>query len=213
MSAPQTARFIAVAGNIGAGKSTLVGFLAHRFGLRPLYEPVEENPYLADFYADMKAFAFHSQVFYLTRKFALHVEAETAADKVVLDRTIYEDAEIFAEYLRAKRVLTGRDYRLYRELFAIIQQQLTPPDILIYLRCSVRGLNRRIRARGRAMEQTLPKGYLTRLNQRYEKWFEAYSLGPKAVLETERLDYIQDLVHRVDLIEQIERLLDGATNL
>ncbi len=201
------ARYIAVAGNIGAGKSTLVGFLARRFHLRPLYEPVGDNPYLEDFYADMRAWAFHSQVFYLTRKFALHVEAEASSGRVVLDRSIYEDAEIFAEMLRARRVLTGRDYRSYRELYELIRRQIRPPDLMIYLRCSVRGLRRRIRARGRPSEQSLPRGYLPRLNTRYERWFSAYDGGPKAVLETESLDYLHDLVHRVDLIERIEALL------
>lgn len=203
-----SARFIAVAGNIGAGKSTLVGFLARRFRLHPLYEPVEANPYLDDFYRDMQRWAFASQVFYLTRKFALHRQAQASERRVVLDRTIYEDADIFAEALHAKRVLTGRDYRTYRELYEVIRSELEPPDLLIYLRCSVRGLRRRIRQRGRASEQDVPASYLRRLNERYERWYTAYP-GQKAILETERLDYLSDLVHRVDLIERVEALLGG----
>ena len=203
-----TARFIAIAGNIGAGKSTLVRFLARRFGRNALYEPVEHNPYLDDFYNDMKRYAFASQVFYLTRKFALHVQAQRSEERVILDRSIYEDAEIFAEGLKAQKVLIKRDYDTYRELYDVIRQEVQPPDILIYLRCSVRGLRRRIRKRGRDYEQDIPIAYLRRLNQMYEAWFEAYDLGPKAVIETESLDYLSDLIDRVDLFEQIEKLLE-----
>jgi deoxyadenosine/deoxycytidine kinase len=202
-----SARYVAVAGNIGAGKSTLVNFLSNRFGLRPLYEPVDDNPYLEDFYGDMKTWAFHSQIFYLSHKFALHALAEQTRGRVVLDRTIYEDAEIFAAGLKARRVMNQRDYQTYRELYTTIRDQVRPPDIMVYLRCSVRGLRRRIRVRGRAMEQNLPAAYLRQLNRRYETWFERYDLGPKAVIETENLDYLHDLIARVDLIEQIEALL------
>lgn len=201
-----SARYVAVAGNIGAGKSTLVNFLSNRFGLRPLYEPVDDNPYLEDFYGDMKTWAFHSQIFYLSHKFALHALAEQTRGRVVLDRTIYEDAEIFAAGLKARRVINQRDYQTYRELYTTIRDQVRPPDIMVYLRCSVRGLRRRIKVRGRAMEQNLPAAYLRQLNRRYETWFERYDLGPKAVIETENLDYLHDLIDRVDLIEQIEAL-------
>ncbi len=201
-------RYLAIAGNIGAGKSTLVGFLAKRFGVRPLYEPVGDNPYLEDFYLDMKTWAFQSQIFYLSRKYALHAEAERTSDRIVLDRSIYEDADIFAEALRARRVLTGRDYATYRELYEVIKANVRAPDLMVYLRCSVRGLRRRIKVRGRAMEQALPTGYLQRLNKRYDRWFDDYDLGPKAVIETDKLDYLHDLIDRVDLIEQIESLLD-----
>jgi len=201
------ARYVAVAGNIGAGKSTLVQFLSQRFGLRPLYEPVDDNPYLEDFYEDMNRWAFHSQIFYLSHKYALHALAEATRERVVLDRTIYEDAEIFAAGLKSRKVMNKRDFETYRELYMTIREQVRPPDIMIYLRCSVRGLRRRIKLRGRAMEQTLPASYLRQLNRRYERWFEEYDLGPKAVIETENLDYLHDLIDRVDLIEQIEALL------
>jgi deoxyadenosine/deoxycytidine kinase len=201
------ARYVAIAGNIGAGKSSMVGFLSKRFGLRSLYEPVDDNPYLEDFYRDMHAHAFASQIFYLTRKFALHIEAENTQDRVVLDRTIYEDAEIFVEALKARRVLNRRDYETYRELYEVIQRQVKPPDLLVYLRCSVRGLKRRIRWRGRASEQDIPTGYLRSLSQRYDRWFERYDRGPKAIIETDELDYMHDLVDLVDLVERIEALL------
>lgn len=202
-----TARFIAVAGNIGAGKSTLVRFLSRRFGLEPLYEPVDDNPYLDDFYQDMPRWAFASQVFYLSRKFELHVHAQRASERVVLDRSIYEDADVFVEILRAQGLIDARDHATYRALYEVIRQQVQPPDLVIYLRCSVRGLRRRIKKRGRASEQDIPLSYIRRLNDAYERWFEAYDLGPKAAIETERLDYLTDLIDRVDLFEQIQALL------
>ncbi len=201
------ARFIAIAGNIGAGKSTMVRFLARRFDLQPLYEPVEDNPYLDDFYRDMAAYAFPSQIFYLTRKYALHSHAQRSGERIILDRTIYEDADIFAASLRARRVFNKRDYATYRELYDVIRDEVQPPDLLIYLRCSVRGLRRRIKKRGRASEMEIPVGYIRRLNQRYEKWFDEYDLGPKAVVETERLNYLTDIIARVDLFEQIDQLM------
>lgn len=202
-----SARFIAIAGNIGAGKSTMVGFLSRRFNLNPLYEPVEDNPYISDFYEDMKRWAFNSQIFYLSRKFALHLEAQKMNQRVILDRTIYEDAEIFVENLRRRRGIATRDYNTYMELYQTIRTELQPPDLVIYLRCSVRGVRRRIKNRGRESEMTIPLSYIQRLHAQYEEWYENYDLGPKAVIETEKLDYLRDIIDRVDLIHQIEDLL------
>lgn len=201
------ARFIAIAGNIGAGKSTMVSFLSRKFGLHPLYEPVDDNPYIADFYEDMNRWAFNSQIFYLSRKFALHLEAQKSEQRVILDRSIYEDAEIFVENLRRRRGITKRDYDTYMELYHTIRKELQPPDLLIYLRCSVRGVRRRIKMRGRESEMAIPLSYIQKLHAQYEDWFESYDLGPKAVIETENLDYLRDIIHRVDLIQQIEELL------
>ena len=200
-------RYIAIAGNIGAGKSSLVSFLGQRFHLHPLYEPVDDNPYLEGFYEDMKAWAFHSQIFYLARKFALHGEAEQTMGRIVLDRTIYEDAEIFAASLKARRYISRDDWNTYRDLYEVIKEHIEPPDLMIYLKCSVRGIKRRIKKRGREMEQDIPTSYLRQLNQRYDNWFDSYDLGPKAIIETDKLDYLHDLIDRVDLIEQIEQLL------
>ena len=202
-----TARFIAIAGNIGAGKSTMVSFLSRKFNLNPLYEPVDENPYIADFYEDMHRWAFNSQIFYLSRKFALHLEAQNSDKRVILDRTIYEDAEIFVENLKRRRGIDKRDYETYMELYRTIREELQPPDLVIYLRCSVRGVRRRIKNRGRASEMAIPLSYIQRLHAQYEDWFDRYDLGPKAVIETEKLDYLRDIIHRYDLIEQIEELL------
>ena len=202
-----SARFIAIAGNIGAGKSTMVSFLSKRFGLNPLYEPVDDNPYIADFYEDMKRWAFNSQIFYLSRKYALHLQAQKSEQRIILDRSIYEDAEIFVENLHHRKGITKRDYNTYMELYHTIRSELQPPDLLIYLRCSVRGVRRRIKMRGRKSEMAIPLSYIQKLHKQYEAWFERYDLGPKAVIETEKLDYLRDIIHRVDLIQQIEKLL------
>ena len=202
-----SARFIAIAGNIGAGKSTMVGFLSRKFGLQPLYEPVDDNPYIADFYEDMERWAFNSQVFYLSRKFALHLEAQKTDKRVILDRSIYEDAEIFVENLHRRKGLSNLDYNAYMELYHTSRSELQPPGLLIYLRCSVRGVRRRIKNRGRESEMAIPLTYIQKLHKQYEAWFEQYDLGPKAVIETEKLDYLRDIIHRVDFIEQIEQLL------
>ncbi len=202
-----TARFIAIAGNIGAGKSTMVGFMSQKFNLHPLYEPVDDNPYIADFYEDMKRWSFNSQIFYLSRKFALHLQAQKSESRVILDRTIYEDAEIFAKNLYQRKGLSQRDYNTYCELYQTIREELQPPDLMIYLRCSVRGVRRRIKKRGRESEMNIPLSYIQKLHKQYETWFDTYDLGPKAVIETEKLDYLNDIIHRADLIEQIEKLL------
>lgn len=202
------ARFIAVSGNIGAGKTTLVKFLSKRFGLEPLYEPVGDNPYLKDFYGDMKRYAFHSQMFYLSRKLALHLKAQRSQSRIVIDRTVYEDADIFARALHTRRVLSKRDFQTYYSFYELIRTELQPPDLVIYLKSSIRGLKRRIRQRGRSEELDMPGSYLKRLNTYYDDWYEGYDLGEKAIIETDKLDYLHDLIDRVDLIEQIEALLE-----
>lgn len=196
-------RYIAIAGNMGAGKSTLVEFLQVRFGVIPYFEPNEENPYLEAFYADMPRWAFASQIYFLQRKLALHLELEAENGVVVLDRSIYEDAEIFARNLHRMKILSARDWETYSGLYESIRARLLPPDLLIYLRCSVRTVRRRIRLRARPEEQTVSLQYVRRLNDLYNQWFAAYSLSPTVVLETDRLDYVSDLVDRIDLLDTI----------
>lgn len=200
-------RFIAVAGNIGSGKSTLVDFLSREYGFRPFYEPNEYNPYLVDFYGDMKRWAFHSQMYFLARKLRLHQELTREKQTVLQDRTIYEDAEIFAENLYRQKKMSPRDYQTYRELYQALVRELRPPDVMIYLRCSLPALRRRIKLRGRPEEQALPRNYLARLQDLYEGWFERYDLSETLVIETDHLDYIQDMVHRLDLFQRIEAAL------
>lgn len=200
-------KFIAVAGNIGAGKTELTQFLTRKYGLIPFFEPNDENPYLADFYRDMRTWAFRSQLFFLSRKFQLHREMERVDGTLLQDRTLYEDAEIFAKNLHRQRFIDKRDWQTYWSLYEGISQTLTPPDLMIYLKCPVRTLKQRIRMRGRAMEQEIPTSYLKRLNDLYEEWFKHYRMSPVLVLSTDKLDYVQNLVDRVDLFRQIERYL------
>jgi deoxyadenosine/deoxycytidine kinase len=200
-------KFIAIAGNIGAGKTELTQFLTRKYGLTPFFEPNEENPYLADFYQDMKAWAFRSQLFFLSRKFELHREMEKVSGTLLQDRTLYEDAEIFARNLHRQRYIDKRDWGTYWSLYQGIAATLTPPDLMIYLRCPVRTLRERIRLRGRAMEADIPSNYLKRLNDLYEEWFRNYRMSPVLELPTDKLDYVQNLVDQVDLFRKIERYL------
>ena len=200
-------KFIAIAGNIGAGKTELTAFLCKKYGLQPFFEPNDQNPYLADFYKDMKTWAFRSQIFFLTHKFRLHRELEKQSGTAIQDRTIYEDAEIFAKNLFRQRQIDKRDWKTYWELYETVAEALKPPDLMIYLRCPVKTLKQRIRIRGRKMEQDIPTPYLNRLNALDEDWFTRYKMRPVLVLPTDTLDYLTNLVDRVDLFRQIEKHL------
>lgn len=200
-------RSIAIAGNMGSGKSTLVDFLARTYGVMPFYEPNDENPYLADFYRDMKRWAFRSQLYFLASKFRLHQELDRQPGVVALDRTIFEDAEIFATALYRMRKISKRDWQTYESFYHAILDAIRPPDLLIYLSCSMRTLRQRIRLRGRRMERDVPLSYLKRLEALYEGWIANYSMSEVLVLETDRLDYVNDLVHRLDVMQRIEAVL------
>lgn len=201
---------IAIAGNIGSGKSSLVAFLTRTYGIEPFYEPNDENPYLPDFYRDMKKWAFHSQLYFLANKFRLHQELDLMPGVVVLDRTIFEDAEVFATALNRMRKLTGRDWETYWDFYQIILNAIRPPDLMIYLRCPMRTIRQRIRMRGRKMEQDIPLSYLKRLEQLYEEWVANYRMGEVLVLDSGRLDYINDMVDCLDVMERVEALLPSA---
>ena len=200
-------RYIAVAGNIGAGKTSLVDFLCKRYDVKPFYEPNDTNPYLKDFYRDMRRWAFHSQIYFLTHKFRLHRELERYPKAVIQDRTIWEDAEIFARNLYRSRYINKRDWQTYSELYQTIRHDLQRPDVMIFLHCPVRVMRQRIRQRGRDIEQSIPLAYLRRLQKLYQEWFAAYDLSPVIELQSDRLDYVCDLVHRLDLLDKIEQYL------
>ena len=200
-------RFIAVAGNIGVGKTTLVEYLTRRYGIQPVYEPFDKNPYLDDFYADMRSWAFHSQTWFLTHKFQLHQDVDNTPGTLVQDRTIYEDAEIFATYMHHSRRMTKRDYETYWALYQSMCTALGPPDLLIYLKCSVRAIRKRVKLRGRASEQDLPASYLRNLNKLYASWIARYDMSPVIEWDTEKLDYVGDLVHRLEFHRTIEKYL------
>lgn len=200
-------RYIAVAGNIGAGKSSLVDFLTNKYDIKPFFEPNEENPYLENFYADMERWAFQSQVYFLTAKFRLHQELDRNPHSVVQDRTLWEDAEIFAENLYQQGTMDERDYRTYRHLYESIRHQIRPPDLMIYLRCPVRAVRKRIASRGREMEQDIPVAYLKRLHKLYENWIDNYTLSPLIIIPSAQLDYLTDLVDQHDILTTIEKYL------
>jgi len=200
-------RSIAIAGNMGSGKSTLVEFLHRNYGVVPFYEPNDDNPYLADFYKDMKRWAFQSQLYFLSSKFRLHQELDRQPGVVALDRTIFEDAEIFATALHQMRKISKRDWETYQAFYEAILDAIRPPDLMIYLKCSMRTLRHRIRLRGRRMEQDVPLAYLKRLERLYDDWIDNYAMSEVLVLETDTLDYIHDLVHRLDVMQRIEAVL------
>jgi len=195
---------------MGAGKSTLVDFLHRTYGVAPFYEPNDDNPYLADFYKDMKRWAFQSQLYFLSNKFRLHQELDRQPGVVALDRTIFEDAEVFATALYQMRKISKRDWETYRGFYEAILDAIRPPDLMIYLRCSMRTLRQRIRLRGRKMEQDVPLAYLKRLDSLYENWIASYDMSDVLVLETDDLDYIHDLVHCLDVMQRIEAVLPSA---
>ncbi|MGE5073668.1 MAG: deoxynucleoside kinase [Anaerolineae bacterium] len=202
-------KFIAVGGKIGFGKSTLVSLLCKQLDWQPCYEPVAENPYLADFYADMGAWAFHSQVFFLTRRLRSHVELSQHPTSVVQDRSVYEDAEIFAHNLFLQGHIQPRDYRTYRELYETAVQLLPPPDLMIYLRASVPTLVQRISSRGRDYERTIASEYLSSLNALYESWISDFVLCPVLTIPADDLDYVAHSGHLKLIASKIQEKLTG----
>src|SRR5512139_940548 len=171
-------KFVAVAGNIGVGKSTLVKLLCQRLGWEPFYEPVAENPYLADFYENMRAWAFHSQIFFLTHRLRAHRQLIEHPTSAIQDRSVYEDAEVFARNLYRQGLISERDYLAYRELYTVLCEFLPPPDLVVYLRASVPTLLGRISQRGRDYERQITAVYLGQLNELYEEWIGRFSLCP-----------------------------------
>lgn len=214
-------RIVAVTGNMGAGKSSLVGWLEAQLGMVPFFEPNDENPYLSDFYSDMSRWALSSQLFFLIRRFRIHKDIEArvavntpspAAGKdtqpdIVQDRTIYEDAEIFAAHLHAAGHLSGRDWEMYQDLYQSLRGELRPPDLMIYLRCSVPVLMRRIRKRGRSFEQQLPRAYVASLHELYERWYASYADSETVVIDTDRVDYVEDLFARHEVLDLLRTRL------
>ena len=172
-----------------------------------MYEPYLANPYLDDFYDDMSKWAFHSQAYFLAHKFRLHLGLNERPETVVLDRTIFEDAEIFALNLHRMRKISKRDYELYRELYESMDKVLRPPDLMIYLKCSVRAIRQRIKKRGRPSEQSIPTRYLRRLNTLYDEWVERYDKSPVLVWDSERMDYLTNLVDQLNFKQELKRFL------
>ena len=202
-------KFVAVAGNIGVGKSTLVEMLCVRMGWEPFYEPVAENPYLADFYKDMDAWSFHSQIFFLAHRLRSHYQLSQHPDSVVQDRSVYEDSEIFAQNLYRQGHISKRDYQTYRDLYETTMRFLPPPDLVIYLRASVPTLLNRISRRGRTYEQTISPDYLEGLNNLYETWIDNFTLCPILAVPGDDLDFVSHPGHLRLVLEKIQDKLTG----
>ncbi|MDX1548266.1 MAG: deoxynucleoside kinase [Rhodothermales bacterium] len=209
MPSPSGKKYVAVAGNIGAGKSSLTKVLSDYFKWQPFFERVDDNPYLADFYTDMLRWSFNLQVFFLSSRFNHQRAIEEAPHSVVQDRSIYEDAEIFARNLYEMSLMSERDYENYTELFSIMTSYLTPPDLLIYLRSTVPTLVDHIQHRGRDYESTIRIEYLQRLNGLYEDWIDRYDLGPKMIVDVDELDFVNRPEDRREVIARVDSRLFG----
>lgn len=202
-------KFVAVAGNIGVGKSTLVSLLCEHLGWVPFFEPVADNPYLQDFYQDMRKWAFHSQIFFLTHRLRAHRQLLDHPSSVIQDRSVYEDAEIFAQNLFRQGLISDRDYSAYRELYDVLCEFLPPPDLVVYLHASVPTLINRIAFRGRDYERQITPEYLTQLNELYQEWISHFSLCPVLTIPSDDLDYVAHSSHLNLVVEKIQEKLTG----
>jgi len=202
-------KHVAIAGNIGAGKTALTDVMGQYFDWKTVYEQVDENPYLTDFYNDMRRWSFNLQVFFLSRRFEQLQEIEEMEASVVQDRSIYEDAEIFARNLYEMGLMSARDFENYAELFSIMTDYLDPPSLLVYLRASVPTLVDQIQQRGRDYESTIRIDYLERLQGHYENWVESYDRGPKLIIDIDELDFVHEEADRRTVLNQIESRLFG----
>ncbi|UIR57730.1 deoxynucleoside kinase [Sphingobacterium sp. SRCM116780] len=200
---------IAIVGNIGAGKTTLTKLLANHFKYEPQFEAVENNPYLEDFYADMKRWSFNLQIFFLNSRFRQIVELQQTNIDMIQDRTIYEDAYIFAENLYDMGLMSARDFENYSNIFQSIIHYIKPPDLLIYLKASVPTLVNNIQVRGRDYESGIRLDYLSKLNEKYDKWIDNYKDGKLLVLDKDNLDFTNKPEDLGTIIEKIESQLFG----
>lgn len=202
-------KFIAIAGNIGVGKSTLARLLSQRLEWQPFYEPVTENPYLSDFYKDMRAWGFHSQIFFLSHRLQIHLDLVNYPGSVIQDRSIYEDAEIFAQNLFLQGHLSERDWKTYWTLYQSMTEFLPPPDLVIYLRASEKTLLERISHRNRDYEKKIQPEYLKELNQLYENWIHGFTLCPVLTVPADDLDYVAHSRHLDLILTKVQEKLTG----
>ena len=200
---------IAVAGNIGSGKTTLTRLLSKHYGWKPHFEDVDDNPYLNDFYEDMQRWSFNLQIYFLNSRFNQIVEIRRTGEKVIQDRTIYEDAHIFAPNLHSMGLMSTRDFNNYLSLFNLMCSLIQPPDLLIYLRATVPTLVNQIQKRGREYEKSIRLDYLQRLNERYEAWIENYKLGKLLIIEVDNLNFPEVPADLRSIITRIDALIHG----
>lgn len=206
-------RLILVAGNIGSGKTSLTERLGERLGWTTAYESVTDNPYLPDFYADMRAWSFHLQVYFLGHRARQHLEMAQDPRSAIIDRSIYEDAFIFARALHHMGNLNERDYMAYRQLFDLVVCTLPPPSLLIYLKAPVSTLVERIRRRGRAIESSIPPDYLSLLDSFYDDWLQAFDICPVLTIRSDDLDFVHKSQHLDTVMERIQEKLAGKEEL
>lgn len=206
-------KYVVIAGNIGAGKSSLVGMMCDLLGWKAYFEPVAENPYLEDFYRDMTRWAFHSQVFFLTHRVRSHRALMDDPYSVVQDRSLYEDAEIFARNLYLQGRMSERDWESYNGLYRTLTTLLPPPDLVVYLRASVPTLQRRIALRGRGFEAGITAEYLEELNALYEQWIGGFDLAPVLVVPSDRLDFVRESRDLRAIVRNVEERLRDRQRL
>lgn len=202
-------KYVAVAGNIGAGKTTLCEALAKNFGWEPRYEEVDNNPYLYDFYQDMPRWSFNLQIFFLNQRFKQIVEIIKGNKTIIQDRTIYEDAFIFAPNLHAMGLMSTRDFDNYYNLFTTIESQIEPPDLLIYLKASIPTLVDQIQKRGREYEENLRLDYLRRLNEYYDAWIEKYNKGKLLVVNVDEVNFVEKAEDMGTIVNRVNAELHG----
>ena len=200
---------IAIAGNIGAGKTTLTSLLAKHYKWNPHYESVTENPYLDDFYSSMERWSFNLQIYFLNSRFRQILEIKESGKNIIQDRTIYEDANIFAPNLHAMGLMTNRDFENYQSLFELMERLVTPPDLLIYLRASIPTLVGQIHKRGREFENSISIDYLSRLNERYEAWISKYTKGKLLIIDIDNLDIVENQEDLGSIIDRIDAQIHG----
>ena len=200
---------VAIAGNIGAGKTTLTKLLAKHYKWQPHYESVDENPYLDDFYGEMERWSFNLQVYFLNSRFRQILELRKGGKDIIQDRTIYEDSQIFAPNLHAMGLMTNRDYSNYSSLFELMENLVTPPDLLIYLRADISSLVSNIHKRGRDYENSISIDYLSRLNERYEAWITNYTKGKLLIIDVDNLDFVKNREDLGSIIDKIDAQING----
>lgn len=200
---------VAIAGNIGAGKTTLTNLLAKHFKWEPHFEDVVDNPYLDDFYNQMERWSFNLQIYFLNSRFRQILEIRESGKKIIQDRTIYEDAHIFAPNLHAMGLMTNRDFENYSQLFELMENLVKAPDLLIYLRSSIPNLVKQIHNRGRDYENSISIDYLSRLNERYEAWIEGYQKGKLLIIDVDNLDFVNEPEDLGTIINKVDAELYG----
>lgn len=200
---------VAIAGNIGAGKTTLTQLLAKHFQWEAQYEDVLENPYLEDFYHTMERWSFNLQIYFLNSRFRQILELRESGKEIIQDRTIYEDAHIFAPNLHAMGLMTNRDYENYRSLFDLMESVVKGPDLLIYLRSSIPNLVAQIHKRGREYENSISIDYLSRLNERYEAWIHNYDKGPLLIIDVDNINFVDNPEDLGEIITRVDGKLNG----